>query len=114
MKLRNKQVNIAGLHAAFWPKLFDVDRYWRTVVGYELIITYGRDGVHAKNSAHYRNEAIDMRTWESLTNYTQLTGTRRTVLHNAVRKIMGKEFIVIDETEDEGHFHIQLRKNHGA
>jgi len=112
MKLRNKSVNIAGLKHIFWPKLFEVDRYWRIAAGYELVITYGSNGVHAKNSAHYRDEAIDMRTWESLTDYTQLTGTRRTVLHNGVRKIMGSEFIVLDEDDDEGHFHIQLRKKH--
>ena len=43
-------VRAGNLHAALFRK--------------PLIITSGNDGEHAEGSAHYRNAAVDMRSWD--------------------------------------------------
>lgn len=108
MRLKDNTVNVSGLINAFWPKLFELDSYWRKVAGYELVLTSVRDGVHVEHSKHYTGEAVDIRTWSTPTGH-QLEGTRRMVLHRETCKIMGNDFLVLDEHD---HFHIQ-RSRHG-
>jgi hypothetical protein len=106
MKLKDRTVNVRGLNGSFWPKLFELDWYWRRTVGYELVLTSVRDGVHSDGSKHYIGEAVDIRTWATEYGGHQLHGTRRAIMHTETLNIMGEAFIVLDEHD---HFHIQTR-----
>lgn len=70
-----------------------------------LVITSGSDSVHAPTSAHYRGEALDLRTH----NCDPLAKPR---LMAAIRDRLGPQFFVDLEhlNEPAEHLHIQLRK----
>ena len=95
------------------PELMDtlwaLDAYWRDAVGYELIITSGRDGEHKLYSLHYVGNAADIRTWTSANSGRQITGTRRETILRMARLIAGDEFDVVNEGH---HFHLEWQPSH--
>ena len=62
---------------------------------YEVTITSGNDGMHMKNSLHYKNAAIDIRTCDMrMPRYTT----------KMLQTNLGKDFDVIYE---KNHIHIE-------
>lgn len=66
-------------------------------VNYEMTITSGNDGVHMKNSKHYKNEAIDIRTRDMSQENAILTKVW-------LKKWLGLNYDVILESN---HIHIE-------
>lgn len=78
----------------------------KSILEWPLVITAGKDGVHAPNSAHYRFQAVDIRTHDMPENY------HVSWLVGALTQRLGEKFTVL--LEDEGtpneHIHVQLRR----
>ena len=57
-------VNITHLKYVLKNKLNEIALVCKLIngVNYVMTITSGNDGIHMKNSRHYKNEAIDIRT----------------------------------------------------
>lgn len=69
-----------------------------------LIVTSISDGIHSKNSLHYKGKAVDLRSKHIQTNELKLA------LLSDIREALGDEFDVILEhlgNENE-HFHIEF------
>lgn len=64
----------------------------------DIVITSGSDGTHAKDSRHYRGEAIDIRT----RNVPDPEGLRA-----KLETALGPKFRVLNEGD---HLHAQVRK----
>ena len=64
-------------------------------INYTMTITSTNDGVHKKNSKHYTDEAIDIRTRDM----TNREGTK-----NMIHHILGKDYDVILK---DTHIHIE-------
>lgn len=109
MRLKNSKVN-PNIHPAFWEPLYAVDEFWRDAVGYEFVMTSGRDNdpdnPHMEGSRHAWGGAVDQRTWDGEHSGRQLMGRRREALCEMVAEIMGDDFQVIDE---HNHFHIEYQ-----
>lgn len=71
-----------------------------------IVITAGSDGTHAADSAHYRFEAVDVRS----KNFT--TGTAKHAFAAALRRMLGDGYFVDLEhpSAPNEHFHIQKRR----
>ena len=108
MKLAHETTDIDGLHAAFCPALFRLDNLWRSLVGHELHIVHGLDGVHSLTSRHYQGCAVDIRTWVDPEDGSsgQIEGEKRIELQIATEGTLGGAFMVLDEGS---HFHISLK-----
>lgn len=98
--------DLRGLHPAMEMMIEKLDNRWDHLVGYELIITHGLDGVHSDFSRHYWGGAIDVRTWTTPSSKIQIEGRERDELFVAVKGIIGDAFMVINEKD---HFHIALK-----
>ena len=66
-------------------------------VNYEMTITSGNDGVHKKDSKHYKNEAVDIRTRDIEENKKELTRLW-------IKRWLGSNYDVILEND---HIHIE-------
>ena len=108
MKLVYETTDILGLHPIFGHALHNLDELWRDVVGHQLHILHGLDGEHSPYSRHYQGCAVDVRTWVNPSDKTsgQITGVEREALLSETRKILGKNFWVLDHGT---HFHISFR-----
>jgi hypothetical protein len=71
----------------------------------ELVITSGNDSTHGKNSRHYRNEAIDIRS----KNFP--SSDAKHAFRSRYETVLGERFRVLLENEGEAneHFHAQVR-----
>lgn len=75
------------------------------VVGQQYIgmVTSGCDGTHAKESAHYRNEAVDFRKWDLDVKF------HRPIVDRAVELLndnpQGRIYLAVNKIN---HFHVQL------
>ena|SRR5688572_28939417 len=71
----------------------------------DMIITSVNDGKHAVNSAHYRDEAVDIRCNDRPKHVDM-------VLVDYLKDLLGPSFLVLYESEGtpNEHIHIQLRK----
>ena len=71
----------------------------------DVIITSVNDGKHATNSAHYRNEAVDIRCNDRPYNVDL-------ALCKFLEEELGPKFLVLYESKGtpNEHIHIQLRK----
>jgi hypothetical protein len=71
-------------------------------IGKEMVITSVNDSVHKKNSLHYQNRAIDIRT-------KHLTPEEKKKLYAFLRNKLGGDYDVILESEglDNEHIHIE-------
>lgn len=73
--------------------------------GYELVVTSGNDSIHSKNSLHYQNKAIDLRTKN-----ISVKGKEDLIITD-LKFILEKEgFDVILETD---HIHIEYDPKQG-
>lgn len=97
MKLKNGNVRIENLIPIMKKSLAIIERICKEEEGndYEMTITSGNDGTHKKNSLHYINRAIDIRSkdmkkplWVSI----------------IIKKKLGKNYDVILEKD---HIHIE-------
>lgn len=72
---------------------------------FAITITAGSNGTHAPGSAHYRLEAVDVRSKD-------FTPEAKAPFLDALRDRLGPAFFVDLEHLDEPneHFHVQLRK----
>lgn len=72
----------------------------------ELIITSVNDSVHNKNSRHYKDEAIDIRS----KNFKNLQD--KLMFKSALADELGPKFTVLLEGLDtpNEHFHVQVKK----
>ncbi|RLC07907.1 MAG: hypothetical protein DRI24_24170 [Deltaproteobacteria bacterium] len=112
MKLSSKSVDVSAILPIIWQELFRLDALCRDNLGYELIITSALDGQHtARTSDHYRGTAIDMRTWTTATSGTQVYGSERTKLFDAVQSARGDNWYVKNE---RNHFHLSYRPEYSG
>lgn len=77
-----------------------------TVLHVELTITAGRDGKHAPNSAHYKGEAVDVRS-KDLSPQLQSTVLDAVMLTLGTQRFYG---VLEGKGTEHEHFHIQRRK----
>lgn len=125
MNIAHPAVDLRGMHSDMLPAMMELDQLWREEVGYELIITAGRNGNHAAASRHWIGCAFDMRTWTTADSGVQLPKKRRNEMLVLVRAILDKQpiqrFLVLDKkykvVDSNGntlkrktHFHIQLQE----
>ena len=97
MKIKDKSVNIKALIPQLHNKFPLIEEVCKIYNGseYEVTITSGNDGEHMKNSLHYKNAAIDIRTFDMrIPGYTA----------NRLKANLGDNFDVIDEGN---HIHIE-------
>jgi len=97
MKLKSINVKINDLVDEIKYKIKDIELACQHLEGkkYIMTITSGNDGKHMKNSLHYKNKAIDIRTKDM--KYPIGTTLR-------IRKILGKNYTVLLEAD---HIHIE-------
>ena len=97
IRLKSKNVNIKELKTQLKCKIFDIALTIRKIEGedYTVVITSGNDGKHMKNSKHYSNEAIDIRTNNMIDPDTVAL---------RIKGLLGKDFdVVLEQT----HIHIE-------
>lgn len=72
----------------------------------DFYVTSGNDRVHAHNSAHYTDEALDFRT-------KTMTTAQKHALCVALRIRLGGSYTVILEQEGQmnEHLHVQVRRD---
>lgn len=66
-------------------------------INYEMTITSGNDGIHMKNSKHYKNEAIDIRTRD-------MEESKKILTQLWLKKWLGLNYDIILEKD---HIHIE-------
>lgn len=106
---KSGNVKLVVLTPAMAYMLYNLEHFhrYKTVAQPDnLVITSINDGEHMKDSRHYTNEAIDVRTHNFLT--TQMKQEFR----REFEKFLGPKFRVILESlgTDNEHLHIQVRK----
>ena len=106
---KSRNVNLVVLSAALAHILYNLEQFHRRkecVQPEDLVITSINDGNHMKDSRHYTNEAIDLRTH----NFPNQSSKQQ--FRKAFEEYLGPKFRVILEsvgTPNE-HLHIQVRK----
>ena len=92
-------VNITYLKYVLKNKLNEIALVCKLINGvhYEMTITSGNDGVHMKNSKHYTNEAIDIRTRD-------MEESKKILTQLWLKKWLGLNYDVILEND---HIHIE-------
>lgn len=68
-------------------------------IGVDMVITSANDGVHSKNSLHYKDRALDIRTFH-------LNEEQKKVVLELLKSRLGGDYDVIFETNPE-HIHIE-------
>jgi hypothetical protein len=106
MKLNGSKTSVDGLHPSLFTQLFRIDGWCRRHLGYELIITGGTERMHSNRSRHYVGTDIDMRTWTTEKSGTQITGDKRKQLLAKLKRFLGPDWFVLDEST---HFHLSWR-----
>ena len=108
MKLVYETTDILGLHPIFGHALHNLDELWLDVVGFQLHILHGLDGIHSDYSRHYQGCAVDIRTWRDPGDESsgQIIGAERIGLVSEVQKLLGKNFWLLDH---ESHFHTAFK-----
>lgn len=98
MKTKNKNVRINGLKQELKKALIEVAIICKQFSGekYEVTITSGNDGKHMKNSKHYTDEAVDIRTKDMI-------NPKNTWL------IIKQKLKNCDVIWEEDHIHIELK-----
>ena len=84
-----------------------------------LHILHGLDGKHSRSSRHYQGCAIDIRTWKNPSDSSsgQIKGADRRALVGQIRKILGKNFWVLEHFDSAGeptHLHISFKPENRA
>ena len=99
MRVKSKAVKIDNLCKEIKWVLENIEKACQKLEGkdYIMTITSGNDGKHMKNSLHYEDKAIDIRTRDM--NYP--VGTTL-----FIRKALGKNYDVILERD---HIHIEYQ-----
>lgn len=74
-------------------------------VDHDIVITSANDGLHAPNSRHYKNEAVDVRSHNV---------PDKRAFEKTLQTSMGPQIFVLFESEGtpNAHYHIQVRKGH--
>lgn len=99
MRLKDKSVNIENLDKRIADRLPDVDAITRQLCGCELVVTSGNDGRHKTGSLHYKDRAVDIRTW-------YIPKTKRQQYLWSLQYIFHERFFdIVDEGD---HYHIEL------
>ena len=80
-------VDVKGLTPEALIILLVAENLWKKY-GEELVVTAVRDGVHMKNSLHYKGMAVDLRT-----RYFNVATQR--VITKELRKRLGKQYDVV-------------------
>ena len=113
MRLVYATTDILGLHPVFGPALHNLDDMWRDIVGHQLHVLHGLDGEHSRFSRHYQGCAVDIRTWQNPADDSsgQIEGVERDALLSEVRKLLGKNFWILDHGT---HFHVAFKPEHKA
>lgn len=99
MKLKDNSVKIDNLDERLKSKLENIEEICKCFNGknYVMTITSGNDGKHMRNSLHYENKAIDIRTSDM--NDPELTA-------KLIQLTYDKELDVVVEND---HIHIEYQ-----
>ena len=100
LSIRNRLVSMSYLWRAFFGDREDPDGLTLTST-YE---GYQGDGVHGKDSLHYKGRAIDLRTKDVST-------LRVIIFIRALRELLGQEYDIVNEGD---HIHVEYDPSHGA
>ena len=85
-------------------------------LGYEAIITSGKDGRHSNNSLHYKGRAADFRTWTSPTSGQQITQATKISIVEDIHNVLNAHFYgraVFDVIAESTHIHVELDQVYG-
>lgn len=98
MKIKSKSVKINNLVVQLYSKLDRIENVCKLVNGnnYEMVITSGNDGVHMKNSKHYSDCAVDIRS-------NDMTYPKQTT--SLLKSSLGRDYDVLFEID---HIHIEF------
>lgn len=99
LKRKNESVNLL-VDPVFTQAAPILKTAW-TMYGAECVVTSGRDGKHSENSAHYRGQALDLRTSNLQATIWRSFGSR---LANALVSQLGPYWFVVFERD---HYHIE-------
>jgi len=103
-KPKSDRVNVKELHPQLRLALEKAGVLHDLLFGKPLIVTSGNDGRHSRRSRHYRNMAIDIRSWDK-SELGQLT-------FHVVLAHLAKEYdlAIFDErNRDKGpHWHLEI------
>lgn len=106
---KSKSVRFDKLTPAMAYMLYSLSNFhndYRFAQPENLIITSLNDGVHGKNSRHYKDEAIDIRS----KNFN--TREDKRLFRQELELVLGNRFRVLLENEgtENEHFHVQVKK----
>lgn len=88
-------VDLAGLRREIQSAFPAIDRVHKELSGLEATITSATEGKHSvKRSAHYRGDAVDLRTWN----------VNGDTFADELREALGADYVVIHEA-DHVHLH---------
>lgn len=107
VRTKNSKVKLVGLTPAMAWMLYTLERVARSVTLInEIVITSINDGNHMKDSRHYTDEAIDLRS----KNFPSREDKRW--FRAQLEAMLGPKFRVLleDEGLDNEHIHCQVRK----
>lgn len=85
-------------------------------LGYEAIITSGKDGKHSENSLHYEGRAADFRTWTSPTSGKQISQQEKLSIVENIHNVLNAHFYgraVFDVIAESTHIHVELDTIYG-
>lgn len=94
-------VDLHGLSPKIWEKVWGIAAAF-DALGYECIITSGRDGQHMRTSKHYTGEALDFRA------HHIKAGNHRAAILAKIVGVCGKGYDVILHGEGDAiHYHVE-------
>lgn len=98
----------AHVYSACQPLIWaqDILDAYYAALGLELVITSGHDGLHSRQTAHYQDQAWDLRIWgfpTSIWKSTRAAGARLVELLNKHCPYDGAFFLVLEKD----HFHLE-------
>jgi len=64
IRLANSEVKVDNLDASLTSALETLGSLHRILFGAPLVLTAGSNGTHSAGSKHYKNLAVDVRSWD--------------------------------------------------
>jgi hypothetical protein len=106
---KGKAADLRFLRPEITRFLFNIEQIvlWHCPWMEEVTITSGNDGKHLKRSKHYRNQAIDIRTWGNNPNFVYIDdfpSAKNSIIADLGR-LLGEDYQIVWHNRD--HLHIE-------
>jgi hypothetical protein len=103
--VKDDSVDLERLRDPLKSRLPLIEKAVVPILRHGLIITSAADGKHSYKSAHYRGDAIDLRTWTTSTSGEQISVYLKRQLVRILQRDLGPGYDVVAEST---HIHIEL------